>query len=95
MVEISTSGSERAQGEIPWATYSGPAARRTMRWNGSRHFELRATPQMGRICDFQAYLSIGGIIGGGGASSNGSNALRPALRVMLAINCTLIADFCG
>ena len=24
-----------------------------MRWNGSRHFELRATPQMGRSCGFQ------------------------------------------
>ena len=24
-----------------------------MRWNGSRHFELRATPQMGRSCVFQ------------------------------------------
>ena len=24
-----------------------------MRWNGSRHFELRATPQMGRRCGFQ------------------------------------------
>ena len=31
----------------------GPDARRTMRWNGSRHFEPRATPQMGRSCVFQ------------------------------------------
>ena len=39
-----------------WCTENrscGPAARRTMRWNGSRHFELRATPQMGCRCGFQ------------------------------------------
>ena len=33
----------------------GLAARRTMRWNGSRHFELRATLQMGCRCGFQDY----------------------------------------
>ena len=31
----------------------GPAARRTVRRNGSRHFEHRATPQMGCRCGFQ------------------------------------------
>ena len=27
-----------------------------VRWNGSRHFERLATPQMGRSCDFHGYL---------------------------------------
>ena len=31
----------------------GPAARRTMRWKGTLHFKLHATPQVGRRCGFQ------------------------------------------
>ena len=55
-----------------------------MRWNGSRHFELRATPQMGRICVFQVKRSSGGPAAAGQAPVKEKSPPRAAAAALAA-----------
>ena len=56
MVEISTSGSERAQGEIPWATYSDPSTALHEARNGVSHSVASCALQLGHSCGFKDVL---------------------------------------